>query len=179
MSSTASTSPTPPALMEKGRATHRNSWFPSDAGDALHALEAQGPWGARDTLDTTGAIGSLDAFGAWFPSTARLQEKQEAVRTGPRSGARSCHRGVLPWRAQIWAAHHRLTCWLATRGGQEAYRLLGFVVGSSAKHSPRLFVQRGHWDPVRREGMCFNDSCLIASWRGSGSYTNQAPYYRG
>lgn len=61
---------------EEGKATNRNPRLSCDAWNTLYALEAQRAWGTRHTLDSTGAVGALDAFGAQFPSTARLQKNK-------------------------------------------------------------------------------------------------------
>lgn len=50
----------------------RDSGLPSDARHALDTLEAHRARGAWDALHTAGAIGTLDAFWAQLPSTARL-----------------------------------------------------------------------------------------------------------
>lgn len=38
----------------------------------MYALQAHGPGGARDALHAAGTVGTLDAFRAQLPSTARL-----------------------------------------------------------------------------------------------------------
>lgn len=50
----------------------RDPGFPCDARHALYTLQAHGPRGARDALHAAGAVGTLDAFRAQLPSTARL-----------------------------------------------------------------------------------------------------------
>lgn len=69
----------------------RNSGLSCDAWDTLQALEAQWTWGARYALDSTGAIGALDTFGAQFPSAARLSFLS--------NGATGTQLSFVPWKA--------------------------------------------------------------------------------
>lgn len=85
----AGTSLRPPLPHSERKATYRDAGLPGDARYTLHALEAHGPRGTRDTLYAAGAVGTLDAFWAQLPTIAGLGRDNRTRWVG--AATCSCH----------------------------------------------------------------------------------------
>lgn len=85
--------------------TYRDPGFPCDARHALYTLQAHGPRRAWDALHAAGAVGTLDAFRAQLPSTARLQGDSRMRVDGRPAMSCSCHPMRLP---HGWQRRERL-----------------------------------------------------------------------